>query len=1019
LEINILDLNGDQFGVLTGIRNSMSNVPNDCFTLFRQVYAKYMTAIIDDPTSVISWKKFILLPVVLLISPEQERGNAILKQRIRQISACLLADDWSSFTIESLSKRPSKGFSSSHPDCSNDRYDELTHRYVRAGELSKAMSLLNGDSHSNPPSQSTLQTLKKKFPSHSDIDSTRSAQIRARAATFSLPPQIEKYTISPDALRKRLRKSKNLVHHGIDKLRYEHLFALTGLSNPKPSDLETSVTTLLATIITYIANGNIPSELASFFQDNEVSAVGFKLRPVCVCGVLRKLGASEGFQASMPFNKEHFKGTNLAFEPSGPEQIVHSMQTALQVFPSRDSFFADGINAFNSCVREEAFEQIMDNHPRPFPHIRAMYLNSSVVWYYGLSDQIHPIDCEIGAQQGDVWGTWIFCMALQPFFKSIQTDLGEDGLALFYVDDSNFCATHHAMLRTIASLKQRGPKYGYYLNPDNGVYLIGKCDSNEEALERKMNLIELGLNPAIIRLHPDNEPVGADAAAHYGGKVLGSFVGSLEYIQSQLSLKLTEFLSPMKNLKKCNYIQDKYLLLRFCFSRKLTYLMRTTPPHLLHQLTTSFDSMRKEILCSILNLPSLSDQTWFQSRLNVKDSGLGLGFLSEILFSAYSASLIVAFPLLQQLFPSSDILKLPISSPLFGILPLLDPHIPNITIDQLLQFPTLNQDSLQSILTEHILKSSTDAFHCPDEGNILFSSWISSCRNDFSGAWLEAIPSSLSYTFTNLEYRHALLFRLFLPLPLITPGEYCHCKSRPPLDLTGHHLSHGCRESNIRTENHDELKREISSLLSYGGFAVMIEEQHCFASISETRRKPDVSVRGWGPRGSNYKHKKLILDVGITQALLGSRSGILSSTMAIATHPDCQTSAYHNQKVTKYSSLANAAHIDFLPIIFASSGRPHPKAKEFISDLSVAISDFRGIPAERLYFYITKRLSCALQKALYNSFHKKISLIHSKANGPTIHALDINDHSVLASDYINCSFGVQMDLLNFFDVDQE
>ena len=127
----------------------MTYIPTDCLTLFRQVYAKYMTAIIDDPISVISWKKFILLPVVLLTSPEQECGKAILKQRIRQVSACLLADNWSSFTIESLSKRATKGSSSTHLECSNDQHNELTHRYVHAGELSKAMSLLNGDSHSN------------------------------------------------------------------------------------------------------------------------------------------------------------------------------------------------------------------------------------------------------------------------------------------------------------------------------------------------------------------------------------------------------------------------------------------------------------------------------------------------------------------------------------------------------------------------------------------------------------------------------------------------------------------------------------------------------------------------------------------------------------------------------------------------------------------------------------------------------------------------------------------------------
>ena len=50
-----------------------------------------------------------------------------------------------------------------------------------------------------------------------------------------------------------------------------------------------------------------------------------------MCGVLRKLGALEGVANSMPFNKEHFKDVNLAFEPSGPEQIVHAMRAALEL----------------------------------------------------------------------------------------------------------------------------------------------------------------------------------------------------------------------------------------------------------------------------------------------------------------------------------------------------------------------------------------------------------------------------------------------------------------------------------------------------------------------------------------------------------------------------------------------------------------------------------------------------------------------------------------------------------------
>jgi hypothetical protein len=51
--------------------------------------------------------------------------------------------------------------------------------------------------------------------------------------------------------------------------------------------------------------------------------------------------------------------------------------------------------------------------------------------------------------------------------------------------------------------------------------------------------------------------------------------------------------------------------------------------------------------------------------------------------------------------------------------------------------------------------------------------------------------------------------------------------------VTGHHLSHGCNEDNIRNDNHTEFKREFASLLTYGGFTVIIEEQRCFASTTK------------------------------------------------------------------------------------------------------------------------------------------------------------------------------------------
>ena len=55
------------------------------------------------------------------------------------------------------------------------------------------------------------------------------------------------------------------------------------------------------------------------------------------------------------------------------------------------------------------------------------------------------------------------------------------------------------------------------------VYLLGRCQSNQEAQRRKENLMEeFGLSDDMIRIHPDN---GGDIDT-YGVTVLGSHLGT-------------------------------------------------------------------------------------------------------------------------------------------------------------------------------------------------------------------------------------------------------------------------------------------------------------------------------------------------------------------------------------------------------------------------------------------------------------------------------------------------------------
>ena len=469
----------------------------------------------------------------------------------------------------------------------------------------------------------------------------------------------------------------------------------------------------------------------------------------------------------------------------------------------------------------------------------------------------------MGAQQGDVWGTWIYCMGIQSFFKELQAKRGNNGVALFFVDDSNFHCSPASMLDILNHIRSEGPKYGYHLNSSKGVYLIGKCSSIKEAHERFDSIVKLGFDPAIIRFHPDNTFSPLISSIHYGGKALGSFVGSHDYIAAQLQQKFSTILLLGDKLRNYPFFQDRYLLLRFCYSAKPTYLMRTTPSHLILPFLISFDEKRREILCSILNSPQISEKSWFQCKLKVSDSGLGLGFLPEIAPCAYAASIITSFHLLQRTFTtsttSSSFLDLPFFLPLFELLPSLEHAIPNIAIHHLMTLPTSSSTmTLQGLLSESLLEPLLGEFFNPDPNDILYSTWVSSCRNDYSGAWLESIPYQSKFLFPNLEFQSALLTRLFLPQALIPPGCRCSCKEHPTIDIYGHHFSHGCREDGLRNNNHDELKREFLQLLTYSGFTVKVEEIGCFAAVDDTQKRPDVSILNWGPRLPLFRDPNLL-----------------------------------------------------------------------------------------------------------------------------------------------------------------
>jgi len=69
---------------------------------------------------------------------------------------------------------------------------------------------------------------------------------------------------------------------------------------------------------------------------------------------------------------------------------------------------------------------------------------------------------------------------------------------------------------------------------------MSECISLDVANSRKQELISIGLDESIIKIHPNNlKPNNSELFddSYYGAKLLGSYIGTESYISKQLKTK--------------------------------------------------------------------------------------------------------------------------------------------------------------------------------------------------------------------------------------------------------------------------------------------------------------------------------------------------------------------------------------------------------------------------------------------------------------------------------------------------
>jgi len=676
----------------------------------------------------------------------------------------------------------------------------------------------------------------------------------------------------------------------------------------------------------------------------------------------------------------------------GTENIIHSLRLRHELHPEEDIFTPDADNAFNTASRAVGLHEVQRHFPGALSFLSQMYAHDSRGWIRSRND-IYDITCAEGYHQGDCLASWLFCLTIQPLLKLIKDSVGEEAFVKFFIDDGNIAAKYPVMKQILDIIVTQGPDYGFKLKINKGTYMIGRCATTEEALQRKQELINrYGFDESIIRLHPDNngDPV------QYGCKVLGSFIGNDEYCHHKLQDKMIQLVKESQTIiDKVDLLQTRFLILRWSFSQKIVYWLRTMRPEIVSTIIPTFTELKYTLFASILGceVNELDDRIKLLTYLQLQDGGVGLMNSVDVSRSAYLASFAESYDTIKHAIGNQH--------PIRQL-----PYLPSITSFKMacryIHQSTQTKLTIKSIRRQQLqLRRGTTLQHWisshfyPIYKNQLEQSlttpaeiaWYTSACDKNSGLWLDISPKSEMHQLSNTQFQMALRLRLFMPQKRILPNTLCNCKRSTPVDLQGLHWCTGCNYDGVRINTHNLVRDQIAKILRYCGVNIIIEEQHAFAGNNpDTNRRPDLTAFNLPTT-----NRPQVLDVQLTSPCPPNGGAL---TMAQAQVPLRAANKAAVNKERKYRAVAPANNLGFIPLIFETTGRMHSNIDKLLHNSIKAAAINKGIPFEALWKYWISSLMIVIQRGNSDAIVKR----SEKVNGNFVETYETSSLAIMDFD---------------------
>ena len=257
------------------------------------------------------------------------------------------------------------------------------------------------------------------------------------------------------------------------------------------------------------------------------------------------------------------------------------------------------------------FGRLRRRFPGIYPWVKWCY-------QYPANLQLGPLafQCSKGVQQGDPLGPLLFSLVLLDFMDSIDIPSGVS-FQLWYLDDGTFAGTKSAVAELLELFRERGPSFGLILN-------LKKCE-----------VFWPSGDSAFGDFPPD---VCRPLQVSDGVELLGAPIfGSDQYYEDFTAALFNKVKNLQDLLPDLEDPQVELQLLRHCLSCcKVIHVLRTVPPHKLHNLSLFDDQLRNSL--SRVVRTSLSDISRQQATLPLRLGGLGIRQASDICYAAYLGS---------------------------------------------------------------------------------------------------------------------------------------------------------------------------------------------------------------------------------------------------------------------------------------------------------------------------------------------------------------------------------------------